>query len=415
MEDRISSLATPHERSPLTGYQKKLFFLLGVATFFEGYEYVALSQLLPSLREAFALSEGQAGILISVIGASSLPAYVLIRRADRVGRKPMLAITVAGYTLTSILCALAQDAWQFGAAQFLARAFLFAEYALCMVYIAEEFPADRRGFAAGVMQGLASLGSIVCAGVVPLLLRTPLGFRAVYLVGAVPLLMMTWLRRQVRETERFAQLREVERSSPFAIFRTAYRGRVLLLALINGLTLICTYLAVTYWKEFALQERGFDHSMAARALMIAALGSLPLVFFTGRLLDAVGRRLGALIVLGTASTAVLTAFNAHAFWLLTLGLTGSIYGASAVLPVLNTLTLELFPTEMRADAYGWSYNLLGKLGYVVGPLAVGFGAERWGYGPVISAITLLPWLAIALIFARVPETRGRELEDTAAL
>jgi MFS transporter, putative metabolite:H+ symporter len=415
MERSISTLAASDHRTPLTDYQKKLFFLLGVATFFEGYEYVALSQLLPSLREAFALSEGQAGIMVSVIGASSLPAYMLIRRADVVGRKPMLAITVAGYTLTSILCALAQDAWQFGAAQFLARAFLFAEYALCMVYIAEEFPADRRGFATGVMQGLASVGSIVCAGVVPLLLKTSLGYRAVYLVGAVPLLTMTWLRRQVRETERFRQLEHVERTDPFAIFRTAYRGRVLLLASINGLTLICTYLAVTYWKSFALEERGFDHTMAARALMIAALGSLPLVFLTGRLLDAVGRRYGALIVFVTASAAVLTAFTAHEFWLLTLGLTGSIFAASAVLPVLNTLTLELFPTEMRADAYGWSYNLLGKLGYVIGPLAVGYGAERWGYGPVIGAITLCPLIAVALIFARVPETRGRELEDTAAL
>ncbi|MET0286622.1 MAG: MFS transporter [Polyangiales bacterium] len=403
------------ERTPLTDYQKKLFFLLGVATFFEGYEYVALSQLLPSLREAFALGEGQAGVLLSVIGASSLLAYVLIRRADVVGRKPMLAITVAGYTLTSILCALAQDVWQFGAAQFLARAFLFAEYALCMVYIAEEFPADRRGFAVGVMQGLASLGSIICAGVVPMLLKTPLGFRAVYLVGAVPLLLMTWLRRQVRETERFAQLPKAKREDPFAIFRTAYRGRVLLLALINGLTLVCTYLAVTYWKEFALQERGFDHAMAARALMIAALGSLPLVFFSGRLLDGVGRRYGALIVLGTASASVLTAFSAHDFWLLTVGLTGSIFGASAVLPVLNTLTLELFPTAMRADAYGWSYNLLGKLGYILGPLVVGYGAERWGYGPVLSAITICPLLAIALIFAKLPETKGKELEETAAL
>ncbi len=403
------------ERTPLSDYQRKLFFLLGVATFFEGYEYVALSQLLPSLREQFVLSEGQAGVLVSVIGASSLLAYVLIRRADVVGRKPMLSITVAGYTVTSILCALAQDVWQFGAAQLLARSFLLAEYALSMVYIAEEFPADRRGFAVGVLQGLTSFGSIVCAGVVPLLLKTSLGYRAVYLVGALPLLSMTWLRRRVRETERFAQLKQRARSDPFAIFRTPYRGRVLLLSLINGLTLVCTYLAVLYWKEFALRERGFDQALAARAIMIAALGSLPLVFFSGRLLDAVGRRVGALILFIAVSVSIFTAYNAHDFWILTLALMGSIFGASAVGPVLNTLTLELFPTELRADAYGWSYNLLGKLGYVVGPLVVGYGAERWGYGPSISVLTVCPLLALALIFAKLPETRGRELEETAAL
>jgi putative MFS transporter len=402
-------------RTPLSDYQRKLFFLLGVATFFEGYEYVALSQLLPSLRSAFALTEGQAGIMVSVIGASALLSYGLIRRADVVGRKPMLAITITGYTLTSVLCAVAQDVWQFGAAQLLARSFLLAEYALSMVYIAEEFPADRRGFAVGVLQGLNSFGAIVCAGVVPLLLKTSLGYRAVYLVGALPLVLMTWLRRRVRETERFAQLKEVARGDPFAIFRSAYRGRVLLLSLINGLTLVCTYLAITYWKEFALAERGFDHAQASRALVIAALASLPLVFFTGRLLDAVGRRYGALILFSIVSASILTAFQAHSFAMLTIGLTGSIFGASAVGPVLNTLTLELFPTAMRADAYGWSYNLLGKLGYVIGPVAVGYGAERWGYGPVISTLTICPLLAVALIFARLPETRGQELEQTAAL
>ncbi|HEY6879813.1 MAG TPA: MFS transporter [Polyangiales bacterium] len=417
MQTGTSSTAATPARTPLSDYQKRLFFLLGVATFFEGYEYVALSQLLPSLREEFVLSEGQAGVLVSVIGASALLAYVLIRRADVVGRKPMLALTVAGYTLTSLLCALAQDVWQFGAAQLCARSFLLAEYALSMVYIAEEFPADRRGFAVGVLQGLNSFGAIVCAGVVPILLKTSLGYRAVYLVGTLPLLLMTWLRRQVRETERFAQIKAagVERKDPFAIFRSAYRGRVLVLSLINGLTLACTYLAVTYWKEFALAERGFDHAQAARALMIAALGSLPLVFFTGRLLDAVGRRTGALLLFVGVSASILTAFGAHGFWLLTAGLTGAIFGASAVGPVLNTLTLELFPTEMRAEAYAWSYNLLGKLGYVVGPLAVGYGAERWGYGPVLSATTVFPVIAVGIIFARIPETRNRELEETAAL
>lgn len=409
--------ADPRARTPLTGYQKRLFLLLGVATFFEGYEYVALSQLLPSLRQAFSLSEGQAGVLMSVIGTGALLAYVLIRRADVVGRKPMLSITVAGYTLTSVLCALSQDAWQFGAGQLFARAFLLAEYALSMVYVAEEFPADRRGFAVGVLQGLNSFGAIVCAGVVPLLLKTQLGFRSVYLVGAVPLLLLTWLRRKVRETARFEAIQRagIVRSDVFRIFHTEYRGRVLLMATITGLTYLCTYLAITYWKEFALQERGFDQAMAGRAIMIAALGSLPLVFVSGRLLDVVGRRVGAAILFTTVSASVLVAYSAHDFWLLTVGLTGAIFGSSAVAPVLNTFTLELFPTHMRADAYGWSYNILGKLGNVLGPLAVGFGAERWGYGPVLSVSTVCPLIALAIILARLPETKNRELEDTAAL
>lgn len=405
------------QRTPLTSYQRRLFLLLGVATFFEGYEYIALTQLLPELRKSFALSESDAGRLVSVIGFSALIAYGIARWADVVGRRRVLSVTIAGYTVTSLLCALSQDVWQFGAAQLLARAFLLAEYSVTMVYLAEEFPADRRGFAVGVMQGLNSLGSIVCAGVVPPLVATSWGFRSVYAVGALPLVLLMWLRRGVRETARFEALTEEQRTrgSFFAVFGTPYRGRVLLLATIWGLTLTCTYLSITYWKEFAMHERGLDAKQVSLAVMIAAVGSLPLVFVTGKLLDVIGRRRGALIIFLVLTSSVLTAFNAHAFWLLTVGLTGAIFSSSAIMPVLNSFTLELFPTALRADAYGWAYNVLGKLGYVIGPLAIGALAADTGYGLLLSLSSALPLVALGLILARLPETSGRELEDTAAL
>ena len=409
-------MSSPSSPTPLTAYQRRLFVLLGVATFFEGYEYIALTQLLPSIRSEFGLSESDTGLLLGFVGFSALAAYGLIRYADIIGRKRVLSITIAGYTICSLLCAASQDAYQFALAQLLARAFLLGEYAISMVYLAEEFPADRRGFAVGVMQGLNSLGAIVCAGVVPLLLKTPLGFRAVYVIGSVPLLWLMWLRRRVRETERFTALDPAARSSNLlAVFRSGYGGRVLLMSAIWGLTYLCTYLSITYWKEFAVQERGFDDARVSYVIMIAAVGSLPLVFFSGKLLDTVGRRRGAVVIFAAVVGSTLLAYNAHDFWLLTLGVTGSIFSASAIFPVLNAFTLELFPTSLRADAFGWANNVLGNLGYVVGPLLVGYGARHWSYGVTLSVTSVFPLFALALILLRLPETRGRELEDTSAL
>jgi putative MFS transporter len=149
--------------------------------------------------------------------------------------------------------------------------------------------------------------------------------------------------------------------------------------------------------------------------MIAALGSLPLVFGSGKLLDAVGRKRGAVVIFCAASGATLLAYLAHDFWWLTLGLTGGIFAASACLPVLNAFTLELFPTELRADAFGWSNNLLGRIGYVLGPFLVGLFAEQHGYGPTIAVSAIFPLIALALILTRLPETGGKELEETSAL
>jgi putative MFS transporter len=408
---------TASKPTALTPYQRRLFVFLGVATFFEGFDYIALTQILPSVRAEFALSESQGGVLISIIGIGAILAYGLIRHADVIGRKRVLGITIVGYTVFSLLTAFSRDAWQFGAAQLAARVFLLSEYAVSMVYVAEEFPADRRGFAVGMLQGLNSLGAIVCAGLVPLLLKTPWGFRSVYVVGSVPLIVLAFMRRNVRETARYEAEKEklAGRTDLFRIFRSPHGKRVPLIASIWALTYLCTYVIVTYWKEFAVAERGFDDSQVSFAIMIAAVGSLPLVFLSGRLLDRVGRRRGALVIFTTASVSTVVAYSAHGFWPLTLGLTGGIFASSAVMPVLNAFTLELFPTELRADAYAWSNNLLGRVGYVLGPLLVGFGAERFGWGPAVSATAVFPLLALALILTRLPETGGKELEETSAM
>jgi putative MFS transporter len=87
-------------------------------------------------------------------------------------------------------------------------------------------------------------------------------------------------------------------------------------------------------------------------------------------------------------------------------------GITAVGVVLGAYTAELFPTHVRGDAFGWSNQLLGRLAPIMAPVAVGFGAERIGWGRSVSLTALFPCLALALILLLLPETRGRELEET---
>jgi MFS transporter, putative metabolite:H+ symporter len=410
-------VSSPQEsaRSSLTPYQRKLFFFLSVATFFEGFDYIALTQLLKPIREEFGLDYGGGQFLVSVINVGAIAAYALIRHADVAGRRRVLSITIAGYTMFSLLSAFANSAWSFGALQFAARAFLLAEYAVSMVYVVEEFPADRRAFATGVIQGVNSLGSIVCAGVVPLLIKLPWGFRTVYLVGGVPLLLVMFLRRGIRDTQRFLERETQPPTSLFRIFRTPYWRRLPLLASIWALTYLCTYVLVNNFKDYAVLERGFDDVMVSRALVIAALGSMPLVFMSGKLLDLIGRKPGAAVIFSITSLSTWFAFTTHGFWPITLGLTGCIFVASATLPVLNSITLELFPTEVRADGYAWSNNLLGRIGYIAGPSLVGLMAPELGIGHATALMGVFPLLALGLILWRVPETKGKELEEIAAL
>ncbi len=89
-------------RAPLTSYQRRLIFFLSVATFFEGYDYFALAQILPTLRAEFNLSQSGAGWLVAVINFGTMIAAILVRRADAWGRRRVLTVTITGYTLASL-------------------------------------------------------------------------------------------------------------------------------------------------------------------------------------------------------------------------------------------------------------------------------------------------------------------------
>jgi putative MFS transporter len=406
--------------APFTPYQRRLFVFLSVATFFEGFDFLALAQILPNLRAEMGLSKANAGALMAVVNAGTIVAYLLVRKADTWGRRRVLSVTIVGYTLASLVTALAPDAVIFALCQLTARVFLIGEWAVAMVYAAEEYPADRRGMVIGVIQAMSSLGGIVCAGVVPLLLATPLGWRSVYLVGTVPLVVIAFARRGLRETARFEEQAATRAARdvrpPFThILRTPYRRRMLQLALIWALTYVCTQNAITFWKEFAVGERGFTDAQVGASISIAAVASMPLVFYAGRLLDRIGRRLGALVIFATAAAGVLASYTLTSRAGLTVGLTLGIFGASAVLPVLNAYTTELFPTALRSDAFAWSNNLLGRIGYVLSPLAVGLVAEEVGWGRAVGGTAVFPLVALALIWLMLPETRGRELEETSAV
>ena len=412
--EALPAAPSPPSSAPLDDYQRRLVVFLSVATFFEGYDFIALAQILPTLRAAFGLSKTGAGFMVGVINIGTMLAALLVRRADVWGRRRVLSVTIVGYTLASLATAAAPGVVSFVALQLLARVFLLGEWAIAMVYAAEEFPANRRGLVIGVIQGFASLGSIVCAGLIPLLLKTPIGWRAVYLVGALPLALMAFARRNIRETSRFTAATEhVDRAAWGALLHGPWRGRVLYVAACWGLTYLCTQTAITFWKEFATTERGYTDKAVALAITLAAVGSMPPLFAVGKLLDAVGRKRGAALIFTLTSAGVVAAYTLHSRAALTLALAVTIFGVSAVLPVLNAFTAELFPTEARADAFAVANNLLGRISYVVAPFAVGAMAENTGWGPAVSATAIGPLLALALIWTRLPETVGRELEDTA--
>lgn len=404
-------MATPS----LSPYQRKLVFFLSVATFFEGYDFIALTQVLPTLRKEMNFPIYMEGYLLAFINLGTILAYFLVRKADLWGRRKLLFVTIVGYTIFTAASGLSVSPWDFAVYQFLARIFLIAEWAVTMVIAAEEFPKERRGAMIGLIQAMTTLGSIFCALLVPKLVMLRYGWRAVYLLSLLPLLLMAYARRHIKESERFVSQGSKAPDSLFGIFSTPHRKRVYQLALIWGLCYICSNNAIAFFKEHTSHDLGLSEAASGQALSIAFAVGAPLLFFVGPLLDRLGRRGASAIILPVMVLGTLGAYGLSGQWPLTFSMILAVCGIGAALPLLNAFTSELFPTELRGTGFAWSNNLLGRVSYVLSPIAIGYAADRHGYGPALMVTCIFPLIALGLILLWLPETKNKELEDTASL
>ena len=75
-------------KEKLTPYQRKLFLFLGVATFFEGYDFIALTQLLPNLRQDMNLPAEASAYIMGVVNIGTILAFLAGAPRRHMGPQP---------------------------------------------------------------------------------------------------------------------------------------------------------------------------------------------------------------------------------------------------------------------------------------------------------------------------------------
>ncbi|HMC07816.1 MAG TPA: MFS transporter [Actinomycetota bacterium] len=410
----------PAAASSDRSYLRLLALLLGTATFFEGYDAGIAAVVIPDLVRDFHASTALLGRAAAVVNLGAMVALFVIAASDRVGRRPVLIATTVLYAAFTALTATAHSVAGFAAIQFVARTFLVAELALAITIATEEFPADRRGRTVGTLSVLGAVGLVTVAVAYRLLAHTALGWRGLYVFGAIPLLAAAPLRARLRESRRWLEARARGPRPGGGAVRTVlagtYRGRLLT---VSGL-LFCFNLAVlsgsAYWTLFARDERGLPPNTANAFLAGAFVLGLPGYVVAGRLQDRWGRRrTGTLFMLAGMASGV-AAFQAHGRVPMFAALTCAVFFGLGGNPVVSTLASEVFPTEVRATAVAIARSVFGTLGASSGLLAVGLLAARHGVignvGDSVSVAATALIVAVALLW-RLPETAGLELETIA--
>jgi MFS family permease len=406
-------------------YLRMLLILLVSAAFFEGYDSSILALLLPNIQSSFGVSEATLGITRIPIELGLFVAFFVARLSDRVGRRPMLLWSVVGYTVFTALTAVSWDIWSFAFFQFASRVFLGAEYAIGVTMIVEEFPAHRRSRALGTLLAFAAAGTIAVGVLLGLGLQdTALDWRAFYLVGLVPLLVLGFYRRRLKETRRFEDVKagrvaDEPKPSMLVPWRARYRRNLVLVGLIHMFRSIPLFGSTAWWAFYAERERGFTSDQVAFYIICAyGLGCVG-YYVCGRAMERFGRRITGLVygMGGVTFTIILFQTTNQTLSFVSL-LLGVFFGLGSA-PAMGAIATELFPTEIRGQTMAWVRNVFEIAGYVFGPALVGIlGDHQSGaignVGDTVTALMLLQIPTLFLIWRYLPETKGRELEEISA-
>jgi putative MFS transporter len=408
----LTPWAPAARRRGLTKEHIFLLAVLGAASFFDGYDVSVKVLALTDIRASFDLTKAAASATLGIIYLGALPAMIITRWADRIGRRRLLIWSVFGYIFFSGLTALAPDAKTFAAFQFLQQVFVVAESAIVWTMAAEELPADSRGFGFGVLAMNSAVGTGFAALLWSILEPAGVSWRWLYVASLPPLLFVGFLRRRLPESRRFLAAREKGTLAEkwHAILAPGIRRWLVLVVVTTALIQLGQW-AISFSIDFLETERGLSTATANVMLIAAGLPGIPIMIAAGALSDRFGRRqvgcaFGLAAVLGAIGL----------FWLpggvpvLLPCMSLTIIGQLGSWPVLQTFTSELFPTGLRSSASSWA-NIAGVIGRSV---SLGVGALLLLRASPSATATILgigPLAAIVIIALMFPDTHGRELED----
>ena len=401
----------------MNSHQWRVLGLLGIVSLFDQYDLSLFSLALKQIQADLMIPEAQLGDLGALVRLGALPAFLFGVIADRVGRRKVLLFTIVGYTVLTGATAFAPDAKTFVILQFFARTFAVGELILAYVVIAEELDPETRGWGAGALTALAACGSGLALALFGLVDVLPMGWRALYLIGLIPLAMVAWMRRSLPETTRFeaqqknSEVRQQENFlKPILDLIRMYPKRILGICSVLLLLNFSADAASFFGPKYLQEEHGWlpwHYSiMGIFGGCIGVVGGP----FAGRLSDRYGRKKVAAVFL-TANPILAIAFYQLFGWALVPIWVGMVFSGMAATVVLNIYGNELFPTSYRSTASGTRVivaTIGGALSLMTESILFGIMGSHWN---ALSLMVIGSLAAPIMVLWMLPETSGRVLEE----
>ena len=452
MADKETAARVPVSESGRVAWYKELnagHWRILMACFlgwiFDGYENYALflvaapalRQLLPP-AELHHLIRYQGLIVASMLlgmGSGGILAGIV---ADYIGRRRTMMLTILVYSICTGLTGLVLSWPQLAVFRFLAGLGMGGEWATGATLMAESWPPRARAKGLGIMQSAFGWGALTASCIWYFLASVggPGAWRIIFLLGVLPAFFVLYLRRNVKESEKWLQKREerkelqsLRRSGTVlsrdegivanftlaSLFRDPQLRRTVLLCLTMSLGTMIGFWGVSTWVPAYVESvaraghLGNPARWAAIAGVLFTLGSIVGYMSSGFLADLVGRRWMLCILFGGALLTTPIVFvwtHSPAMIAAAACLNGAFtLGQFAWMAIYSP---ELFPTAVRATSVSVIFNGA-RFVSILGPFVAGFMIIRLGGYRTTALLFSCVYLIALCAIPFLPETKGKPL------
>ncbi len=396
-------------REVMAAQTTSLVAAICVISVMTGYMGVIIGQTITFAAEDFGSGDSAQANTLAAVRIGVLISILFLRRADRIGRRPLVLGFAAAAIGFTIVGALAPNLVALGAAQMISRGLTTGLITLLVLAVTEEVPGTARAFSISLVTICAALGAGMVVWVLPIADLVSGGWRIVYVVPTLFWPVLWWVERHLPETRRFDAAAATASASGNETPSSINRRRFLLLGVAAFAAALFLSPASQLRNEFLRDDLGYSAATISLFQLVISAPAGTVVVIAGVAADRIGRRwIGAIgLGVGALLSALSYQLTGSVLWL---AASGGVVLSGAAFPALRGYQTELFPTRARAKV-GGLLDGVGVAGSAAGLITVGYLSDRWNdLGQAIGVMVFAPLLVAGLVIAFFPETASKELE-----
>lgn len=367
---------------------------------FDGFDIALYGIGLPMMMEDFGLSVVEAGAIGSytLIGMM-IGTFVLGSLSDVIGRKKVLAICMALFSIFSLLAGLAPNSTVFTIMRFIAALGMGGLMPAVIAVMTEYSPKKNRALIVATMYCGYSIGAIT-ASLIGMYLMESFGWRFLYWIGIIPLLTLPLFLKQFPEslayyivrnkgdkiagilnrvqpegnfqaTDDFEYATVKERAKGFPVKKLFSENRTL--STLAFWTAVFSSLLMIYglntWLPKIMQGAGYGISSSLSFMLVLGLGQIGGSLLGGYFVDRLGHRrvLIGMFAIGGLCFISLSFTSSTILLYLLIALGGACTGGTQNL--VNPYVSEFYPREARATGVSMTVGI-GRIGAIIAPMVI---------------------------------------------